>query len=116
MSGITRDEGGIMIEIGGMSDHVHMLIKIKAAVSLANLIRHIKAGSSKWVSGNFSNTRYFAWQTGYGAFTVSESLVDRVCYYIQNQKRHHAKQSFDDEYKFFLKRNGISYDPKYALD
>ncbi len=116
MGGIIREHGGVAIEIGGITDHVHVLMRIKAIVPLANMVRLIKAGSSKWVSDHFSEKHPFAWQVGYGAFTVSESMLSRVQIYIQNQKMHHEKQSFTDEYRFFLNKHCISYDPKYILD
>ena len=116
MGGIVRSNGGIAIQIGGVRDHVHMLIKLKAITSLADMVRLVKAGSSKWLNERFQNTARFGWQAGYGGFSVSESAQDRVRLYVQNQKQHHEKHSFDDEYKILLERHCIAYDPKYILD
>src|SRR5262245_27650644 len=85
LGGAIRDEGGTLLEIGGMPDHVHLLVKLPADLSTAVLLRKIKANSSKWIHERPDFDRGFAWQTGYGAFTVSQPQVEHVRKYIQNQ-------------------------------
>ena len=98
MAGIVRNNGQKLISINGMSDHVHILIGLKPAMALADLVRDIKADSSnfinkrKWVRGRFS------WQEGYGAFSYGHSQLDTIIRYIQNQEQHHRGRSFKDEY------------------
>jgi putative transposase len=107
LEGIVRSEGGVLLSIGGMPDHVHLLIRLKPAILIPNLLRSIKAGSSGWAS---SRSR-FAWQEGYGAFSVSESSAKTVHRYIQNQEEHHRKRSFEAEWISLLERHGIEFDP-----
>ncbi len=98
ITGIVRNNGQNLISINGMSDHVHILIGLKPAMALADLVRDIKADSSnfinkrKWVRGRFS------WQEGYGAFSYGHSQLDTIIRYIQNQEQHHRGRSFKDEY------------------
>jgi REP element-mobilizing transposase RayT len=94
LSGIIRGEGGTLLEIGGTHDHVHLLAKFKPAVSVAHMLQLIKANSSKWANQRASCSARFAWQSGYSAFSVSESQVAAVRRYVRNQKKHHQKVSF----------------------
>ena len=116
IGGIIRANGGVALEVGGVTDHVHVLMKVKAAIALSNMIRQVKSVSSKWISEHFPTKTSFAWQSGYGAFTVSESSLNRVRIYIRNQEVHHRNQAFADEYLILLNRHHISYDPNYLLD
>jgi putative transposase len=116
LGGILRAEGGVCIEINGMPDHVHSLAKIKPAISVADMLKLIKANSSKWVNDEKAVGRSFGWQIGYAAFSVSESQVEAVRRYIRNQQEHHRKQSFQDELVALLKRHGVEYDPRYLWD
>ena len=113
-SGIIRDEGGVNLEIGGIEDHIHLLAKFKASVSVSDMLRLIKANSSKWA--NERTQGEFAWQEGYAAFTVSESQVVPVRRYIRNQVQHHRRQSYKEEFVALLERHGVEYDPKYLWD
>src|SRR6185436_18059 len=103
ITGIVRNNKQKLIAINGMSDHVHILIGLKPAMALADLVRDIKAGSSdfinrkKWVRGKFS------WQEGYGAFSYGHSHLDTVIRYIQNQEKHHRRRSFKNEYLGLLR-------------
>jgi REP element-mobilizing transposase RayT len=115
MGGIIRSEGGILLEIGGVPDHVHLLARSKASIAISDFIGHIKAGSSKWHNGKNTKSDHFEWQAGYGAFSVSESQVSKVRKYIQTQEAHHAKVSFKDELISLLKKHGIEYDERYLL-
>jgi REP element-mobilizing transposase RayT len=116
MGGIVRTHGGIALGIGGTNNHVHMMIKLKPAMPLANIIRFIKSGSSKWMNELPTTTERFYWQTGYGAFSVSESQASRVLNYIRDQKLHHREQSFEEELVILLAKHSVSYDAKYIWD
>ena len=116
VGGIFRSEGGTQLEIGGMPDHVHILARIKADCSVSEVLRSIKAGSSKWTHDAFSEHRRFSWQKGYAAFSVSESQVPVIRRYIRNQEKHHAKLTFQDELIGLLRKNGIEYDERYLFD
>ena len=113
IGGITTGIGGTLIEIGGMPDHVHLLTSLPKTMSLSDFVKTIKANSSRWIKELNPYYGGFSWQDGYGAFSVSASVVPRVINYIRNQKEHHKLHSFIDEYKAFLKAYGIDYDEKY---
>ncbi len=113
IGGIIRSEQGILMAMGGMPDHIHILFKFKSSQQLSEIVRTIKASSSKWFNDkNLINTK-FAWQTGYGAFSVSESQINRVIRYINTQKQHHEKKSFEDELVDILKKHNVEYDNRY---
>jgi putative transposase len=116
IGGIIRAEGGVLLEIGGINDHVHILAKFKPAISVAEMLNKIKANSSKWVNDRKMKMRKFAWQEGYSAFSVSESQIPKLAHYIQNQEEHHRKQSYQEELLALLERHGIEFDPKYLWD
>jgi putative transposase len=103
MAGIIREMQGTALIINGTADHVHMLARIRPAQSAAEIARVVKANSSKWVRTNWSPE--FAWQTGYGVFSVSQSNVAAVKKYIASQEEHHKKHSFQEEFLAFLKKN-----------
>jgi putative transposase len=112
LGGIVRNVDGIPEAIGGVADHVHLLIGLKATSSLADVVRDVKAVSSRWVHEE-TGDRGFSWQEGYGAFTVSASQCDAVRTYIANQEEHHRKRTFQEEYVELLKRSGVEYDDRY---
>jgi REP element-mobilizing transposase RayT len=116
MGGILRGEGGILLEIGGMPDHVHLLAKLRTDVAVARVVQKVKGKSSKWRNEQPSASERFEWQEGYGAFSVSESLSGKVRRYIRNQEEHHRAISFEDELIALLKRHRIPYDERYLLD
>ncbi len=116
IGGILREEGGILLEIGGMPDHVHLLTRLKADRSVAETVRTVKSGSSKWAHQTFPENAQFAWQVGYGAFSVSESQVATVRHYISTQEEHHTRLSFKDELIALLRKHGIEFDERYLLD
>ena len=113
MTGIVKNQGQKLIAINGMPDHVHILIGLKPAMALADLVREIKADSTNYVNDQKFVRGHFNWQEGYGAFSVSKSEEQRVITYIRNQPRHHAKRSFKDEFIEFLVQNEIEYNEKY---
>ena len=114
LGGIIREMGGTALIINGTADHVHMLVRARPAHSPAEIIRVAKANSSRWVHEKWNSD--FAWQTGYGVFSVSESNVAGVTRYIAEQEKHHRKLSFQEEYVAFLKRNNVAYDERYIWD
>jgi len=114
--GILRDAGTVLVAAGGMPDHVHLLVSLGRDASVAEVMRLVKANSSKWVHETFPELAGFAWQTGYGAFAVSYSLIDRVRAYIDHQAEHHRKMTFQEELVAFLNRHGITYDERYVWD
>jgi REP element-mobilizing transposase RayT len=114
LGGIVREMNGTALIINGAHDHVHMLIRVRPAHSASEIARVVKANSSRWARQKHSAG--FAWQTGYGVFSVSESTVVAVTKYIAKQKEHHKKRSFQEEFVAFLKRNRVEYDPKYIWD
>jgi putative transposase len=116
IGGIIRAQNGHLIEIGGVEDHVHLLVNLPPAKSISDTIREIKANASKWSNELPDTTCRFEWQKGYGAFTVSYSQIDSVRHYIQNQREHHRTKTFEEEYVAFLKRHNIDFDHQYLFE
>lgn len=115
MGGIVRCNGGVLYEIDGIADHVHLLLRWNTE-AIKDLTREMKSESTKWVRKTFAGFDDFCWQSGGGIFSVSQSQVERVTHYIQNQVEHHKIMSFTEEYIDFLKKNGIAYDERYLFD
>jgi REP element-mobilizing transposase RayT len=113
LGGLIRSEGGHPVVIGGMPDHVHILARLPQTKALADILRVVKATSSGWVRDTFPDAAGFAWQTGYGAFTVGQTSLDAVRRYIEDQEAHHAKLSFQDEFRAMLRQHGIEWDERY---
>ena len=114
IGGIVKGTGSILIEVGGMSDHVHLLCSLPKTMTLADFVRTVKTESSRWIKT--LNPHYygaFAWQEGYAAYSVSTSVLPKVIQYIRNQQEHHKVRTFMDEYKAFLRANEIDYDERY---
>jgi REP element-mobilizing transposase RayT len=116
LAGAMRGEGGDAIIVQGTADHVHILTHLRQDKALANVLRDIKANSSKWLHQTFPDQRSFAWQQGYGAFTVSASQSDKVRRYIEGQEKHHRRTTFEDEFIALLKAHGIDFDPRFIWD
>ncbi|MGB9199184.1 MAG: IS200/IS605 family transposase [Terriglobales bacterium] len=114
LGGIVRELRGTALIINGMADHVHMLIRIRPALAVAEVARVVKTNSSRWARAKWKME--FAWQTGYGAFSVSESNVRAISRYIAAQEEHHKKRTFQEEYVAFLKKNNVAYDERYIWD
>jgi putative transposase len=114
MGGIARENKIKAVSIGGVMDHVHMLMLIPASIPVAKAVQLVKGGSSKWLHENFSSLKNFAWQEGYGAFSIGVSQVSEVVAYIAGQEEHHRIKSFQEEYLFFLKEYNIEYDERYV--
>jgi putative transposase len=113
MGGIIRNLGGIPLAINGVADHVHVLAKLRSDTVLSSVIRDIKANSSGWMHDVFPEARDFAWQNGYGAFTVSALQVGAIKRYIAEQEQHHSQRTFRDEFVGLLRRNEIEFDERY---
>jgi len=115
ITGIAKNYRHKLLCINGTQDHIHILIGLNPEQSISTLVQEIKKSSSKWINDNNFCLGRFEWQRGYGAFTYSKSQVKQVIKYIQNQKVHHQKVSFLDEYKLFLKRYEVEYNPDYIF-
>ncbi len=113
LGGIIRTAGGIAENVGGVADHVHLLIGLRATHRLADLLRELKSVSSGWVHDQIG-LRAFAWQEGYGAFTVSPSQRGAVRRYIEQQAEHHRTRTFGEEYLELLRRSGVEFDERYV--
>ncbi len=113
IGGTIRGLGGVILAIGGMEDHAHVLTKLRPDKSVSDVLRDLKANSSGWIHDVFPELKDFSWQRGYGAFTVSASQVDKVRQYIANQEDHHRKHDFRDEFIGLLIKNGIEFDERY---
>lgn len=116
IGGVINGVNGLPIAVGGRPDHIHILASLPKTMSLADFIRAIKADSSKWIKKLRDDYASFEWQEGYGAFSVSPSLIDKTVNYIRGQEEHHRKRSFQEEYRLFLEAYGIQYDERYVFD
>jgi putative transposase len=116
LGGAIRDEEGIPLCIGGIDDHVHVLARLRQDKAVSAVIGAIKANSSGWVHREFLELSSFAWQAGYGAFTVSKSQEDRVTQYIEGQEEHHRVKPFQDEFVALLDAHEIEYDLRYLWE
>lgn len=116
LGGIAREDGMIALEIGGMADHAHLLFSIPPGVALSKAVQLIKGGSSHWIKDAFPALAAFAWQDGYGAFSVSHSQLNQVREYIRDQAEHHRTRTFAEEYRAFLERHDVEFDERYLLD
>ena len=116
MGGIARANGLKPLKIGGIEDHIHMLVGAPPTMAPSKIAQLVKGGSSAWIHETFGDLRHFAWQDGYGAFTVSKSAVPDVAAYIENQREHHRTMTFQDEYRLLLVRHGIEFDEAYLWD
>jgi REP element-mobilizing transposase RayT len=110
LAGICKNYEMSALAIGGTENHVHILFHLSPKLALAKAVQLLKANSSKWMGEQGID---FAWQEGYGAFSVSSSNLENVARYIRNQEGHHRKFNFEEEYRALLKKHGVEYDPKY---
>ncbi|MDD2798628.1 MAG: IS200/IS605 family transposase [Bacteroidales bacterium] len=115
ITGIVQNNKHKLITINGMPDHIHILVGFHTSQSIADLMRDVKANSSKWINENKYTQEKFEWQTGYGAFSYSKSHLQNVINYINNQKQHHTKQTFLDEYKAFLEKFEIDHNIEFSF-
>jgi REP element-mobilizing transposase RayT len=115
MAGIAANHGFEAMKVGGVEDHAHALLLLPPTLPLAKAVQIFKSCSSKWINDTKAAGRDFAWQEGYGAFSVSASQTEGVIKYIAGHAAHHAKRSYEDEFIDFLKKCGVEYDPKHVL-
>jgi putative transposase len=113
MGGIVREIEAVPVTINGMPDHVHLLVSMPPKLAVAVLVRVVKANSSRWVHEKWPARKSFAWQGGYGAFSVSQSIAEKVGRYIDEQEQHHRTMSFEQEYRGLLGKHGIEFDERY---
>ena len=116
IGGIMNNKRARLISAGGMFDHIHLFASLPATISVADFVSAVKSNSSRWIHESFSKLRSFAWQEGYGAFSVSKSEQQRVVKYISNQEAHHRKRTFKQELITLLDKHGIEYDARYIWD
>lgn len=116
LGGVLREKNARLISAGGMPDHIHLSVSIPSTVTLAGIVGGMKANSSRWVHETFPRQRAFAWQKGYGAFSVSKSGEERLLEYIRTQEEHHRSRGFKEEYMSFLKHYCVEYDENYLWD
>ena len=112
VAGICRREKIFLHAVGGMEDHIHLLLQVPPTLALAKAVLSIKTNSSRWMG---EQGHKFSWQRGYAGFSVSASNVGAVIKYIQNQESHHKKMAFDEEFIALLKKHGVEFDPKYVF-
>jgi REP element-mobilizing transposase RayT len=116
MGGIVKNKNARLLCAGGMNDHVHLCASLPSTITIADFVSVVKSNSSRWVHETFPQRRAFAWQGGYGAFSVSKSAETSVIRYIRNQQHHHGKRSFKKEFLEFLDKYEIEYDERYLWD
>ncbi|MCK5269706.1 MAG: IS200/IS605 family transposase [Sedimentisphaerales bacterium] len=116
MAGIAGNHNAHLIRAGGIADHRHLLLELKPATNVSDIIRIIKANSSKWLRETVPDMAVFGWQTGYSAFTVSASAREKVVSYIDGQEEHHRKLTFEQELIILLERHGIAHDISHFKD
>jgi REP element-mobilizing transposase RayT len=116
LSSICRALGSPAVQIGGVEDHVHMMSKLSRTVAICDLLEEIKKRSSKWLKDKDPVLRDFSWQNGYWAASVSKPDVPRVIDYIENQRQHHRRVSFREEYLEILREHGVDCDERYLWD
>jgi len=113
IGGIMNNKNAKLISAGGMFDHIHLYASMPSTISIADFVNAVKANSSRWIHEYSSRLRSFAWQEGYGAFSVSKSEERKIVRYISNQEDHHRKRTFKEELIALLEKHGIAYDKHY---
>lgn len=115
IAGIIQNNNHKLLAINGIPDHIHILIGLRPAQSISDLMKEVKQSSSKWINDNKLTDGHFEWQEGYGAFSYGKSQISQVINYIQNQELHHKKKTFKEEYLDFLEKFEIDYDEKFVF-
>src|SRR5665648_11088 len=116
ITGVVQNKGQKMLAINGVNNHIHFMIGMKPSCCLSDLVREVKKSSNEWIKENRLNKYRFNWQEGFGAFSYSHSQLDQVIKYVMNQKEHHKKKGFREEYLDLLKKFEIEYDEKYLFE
>jgi putative transposase len=114
--GVLQNQSCPSLQVGGFEDHVHLLFRLSRTMTIAKVVEHLKTGSSKWVKGKWPAHSSFAWQAGYGAFSISQSETAEVVDYIKNQVEHHRESTFQEEYRELCRVAGIEIEERYAWD
>ena len=115
LGGIARQHNMSTVCVGGVEDHVHILLRLPADLALAKSVQLIKGNSSKWIHETFPDHRHFAWQEGYAAFSISMSAIEETVDYIRRQEEHHKTQTFEVEFVAFLERHRLEFDKRYVF-
>jgi REP element-mobilizing transposase RayT len=115
MTAIVQNRGHKVLAIGGVSDHVHLLLGLRPNEALSQLMMFLKRDSTNWINKSRFVRGKFSWQTGFGAFSYSKEQIPRVCNYIMSQEEHHRKRTFQEEYEEMLKEFNIIYDSRYLF-
>jgi REP element-mobilizing transposase RayT len=110
LGGIARENGMKTLALGGVADHVHVLLSLPSTISVAKAMQLLKGNSSKWIHETFPELRSFAWQEGYGAFSIGVSGIAETCAYIRNQEEHHRTRTYQEEVIMFLQRHGLAFE------
>jgi putative transposase len=113
---VSRNVDCECFRVGGVADHVHLAVRLSRTITMAQLIEELKTSSSKWLKTQSPALAAFAWQRGYGAFSVGPSDLNALLHYIDTQEEHHKTRTFQDEYRAFLTKYGIEYDERYVWD
>lgn len=113
IGGVIKASGSFPIKINGTENHIHILTTMSKNIALAKFVEEIKRNSSRWIKTKGEQYQNFAWQGGYAGYSVSQSVVEKVERYIENQKEHHKTISFQDEYRKFLNEYNVDYDENY---
>ncbi|MEO5892424.1 MAG: IS200/IS605 family transposase [Ferruginibacter sp.] len=116
VTGVVQKDKHKMIAVNGMPDHVHIFLGLNPSIAISDLVKDIKRASNNWINDKAFIKRKFEWQAGYGAFSYGRSQIDQVSRYIMNQKQHHIKQSFKNEYISLLKLFEIAYKDEYLFE
>lgn len=116
LAGIAREAGCECYRVGGVEDHVHLAIRLSKTITIAGLVEQLKSPSSKWVKTVREGLPDFFWQRGYGCFSIGPRDLKALIHYIDQQEQHHAKRSFQDEFRMFLDRYGVEYNEAYVWD
>ncbi len=116
LASACKGQGSPALEVGGATDHVHILCGLSRTITISKLLEEIKRTSSKWIKTQGAHYADFAWQSGYGVFSVAQSQADAVVRYIRNQETHHRKRTFQDEFRDLLRKHTIEFDERYVWD
>ncbi len=116
LAGACAKQDSAALIVGGVEDHVHLLVRLGKNIAVSTLVREIKRESSKWMKTQAAQLASFQWQSGYGAFSISPSHVDALMQYIENQEEHHKRESFQDEFRRLCEKYGLEIDERYVWD
>jgi len=116
IGGTCKKLGCHVVIVGGHSDHIHILLMLSKKITLMSMVQKVKAATSKWMKTQAESLKEFTWQDGYGAFSISSNEVETICNYIKNQRQHHSRITFKEEYSDLLSKYCVNYNEKYVWD